>query len=145
MRETQEFEFDGLRFEFAEMPLEQTCKGAELVSELIAGAQGGSLQERVAGAAAKAISKLPALVDIFAPYCKVQGEGVGAGRLVPLAKFKGEAFNGRLDRAILFVAHCAAVEYADFLADGLERVSSGLADLVALYPSLTERLRTSGA
>jgi hypothetical protein len=144
MRETQEFEVDGLRFEFAEMPLEKTCKGAELVSELVAGAQGGTLQERVAGAAAKAISKLPALVDIFAPFCKVEGDGVGAGRKVPLGTFKGEVFNGRLDRAILFVAHCAAVEYADFLADGLERVGAGLADLVSQYPSLTARLPTSG-
>lgn len=148
MREPVEFEVDGLTFEFSEMPLPEACRGAELVAELIqaSGAQ-GDIAQRVAAAAAKALSKLPDLVKLFAPFCKVEDPSgaIGAGRRIRLAgAVEGMAFNGRIDRAVLFVANCAAAEYSDFLSEGLERVAAGLAELGSRYPSLLARIPGSG-
>jgi hypothetical protein len=142
MREPVEFELQGLTFEFSQMPLAKACAALELLSELIKGsfAAGGDFRQAVAGACSAAIGKLPALINAYAPFCKVQGEGVAAGRKVALKTFQGEAFNGRLDLAILFVANCAAIEHADFLAEGLERIAAGLAELGQRFPSLTERI-----
>lgn len=146
MREAVEFEIDGLTFEFGEMPLPQTCAGAELVSELyLAGSAGGeTVPLRIAAGAQRAIGKLPSLMAIFTPFCKVEGEGLAQGKRVKLKAFEGEVFNGRLDRALLFVANCAAVEYGDFLSEGLARVAEGLAELVVRYPSLKAPTPTSG-
>lgn len=147
MREPVNFTVDGLEFEFSEMPLPETCKGAELVGELLKGAfsAGGDLKLAIAGACSAAISKLPALVELFAPFCKVEHDEVSAGRAVKFTKeFQARAFNGKLDRAILFVANCAAVEYGDFLGAGLERVAAGLGELAQRYPSLTARSHSSG-
>ncbi len=146
MRDPAEFVIDDLTFEFREMPLSDACKALELVAELVQGALGGEdVKAAIVGALSKTISKLPALVDAFSPFCKVEGEGLAAGRRVPLKTFQGDAFNGRLDRALLFVANCAACEYSDFLGAGLERLSTGLADLVSRYPSLMARIPSSGA
>jgi hypothetical protein len=145
MREAIEFEVDGLTFEFSEMPLAKTCEGAELVSELYqAGFSGTTVPERIAAGAQRAIGKLPAMMALFVPFCKVESEGLAQGKRVKLDKFQGDVFNGRIDRALLFVANCAAIEYGDFLSEGLARVALGLAELVERYPSLTPQTPTSG-
>lgn len=145
MREPTEFEIDGLTFEFRQMPLEQACKALELVSSLAQGALvEGDMKAKIAGALAGAVGKLPALIDAFVPFCKVEGEGLAAGRRVELKAFKGDAFDGRLDRALLFVSNCAACEFGDFLGEGLERLASGLGALAARYPSLMARIPSSG-
>jgi hypothetical protein len=142
MREPVEFELQGLTFEFSQMPLAKACAALELLSELIKGAfvPGGDIRQAVAGAFATGVAKLPALIDAYAPFCKVEGERVAAGRKVALKTFQGEVFDGHMDLAILFVANCAAIEHADFLAEGLERIAAGLAELGQRFPSLTERI-----
>lgn len=146
MREPVEFEIDGVTFEFRQMPLPEACKALELVSSLLEGSlNGGDVKARIAAALARVIGQLPAMINAFAPYCQVEGEGLAAGRRVKLAgAFQGDVFNGHLDRAILFVANCIAAEFADFLVEGLQRLSTGLLELVGKFPALQAQIPGSG-
>lgn len=137
-----DFEIDGFSFELRSLPLADACRGARLVSELVGS---GLADANFAAALGSAIGRLPELVELFAPHCKVEGEGVAGGRKVALKAFVGECFDGHLDRAVLFAANCAAAEFGDFLGAGLERLGSGLAELTAKYPALKAPTPTSGA
>jgi len=147
-REPVEFEIDGLTFEFRQMPLDAACAGAELVIDLVRGGLAeGDLRVRMAAALQLALGKLPKLVATFVPYCKVEDPSgaLGAGRRVALAgAFQKEVFDGHLDRAILFVLNCAAAEFGDFLAEGLDRLMAGLEALLGRYPALMARIPGSG-
>jgi hypothetical protein len=117
MSETQ-FEIDGFTFTLRTLKLQDACRGAELT---------GALNQ---------LSRLPELLKLFAPYCTVEHETVGAGRKVPLDKFLGDVFDGHIDRAMLFAAECSAIEFGDFLGAGQERLKTGLEALAQRYPSL---------
>ncbi len=135
------FEIQGWVFELSHLELPEACRGVELVAG-VAGAGFGA--GSVAAALATSISKLPALVDLFAPCCKVQCEEFHGGKKLPLATFKSEVFSGRLDLAILFAANCAALEFGDFLGEGLSRLQSGLEELLVKFPALKAPTPSSG-
>lgn len=147
MREPQEFEIDGLTFEFRQMPLDAACAGAELVIDLVRGGlEGQDLRAKMTAALALAMAKLPKLIDTFTPFVQVEDPSgaIGAGRRVPLKSFRDQAFNGHIDRAILFVLNCAAIEFGDFLGEGVERLAAGVETLLSRYPSLLARIPGSG-
>ncbi len=137
-----DFKIDGYEFELRTLDLPDACKGVKLVGELVGPAMNATDH---ATAIAGAIGRLPELLDLFVPYCQVRGPGVAEGRRVDLKPYRGDVFNGKLDRAVLFAANCAAAEFGDFLGAGLERLGAGLADLAQRYPSLKVPTRTSGA
>ena len=137
MREPVDFEVDGHSFEFNEMPLTKSCESLQLVLELTDGVGG------LAAALGKAIGKLPALVDAFAPFCKVQGPET-ADRQLKVKDVKEALFNGRLERAILFVVNCAVAEHGDFLGAGIERLMSSVKEALEASPALRARLASFG-
>jgi hypothetical protein len=145
-RDPVEFEVDGLTFEFKQPPLSETCRSLEIVMAVLdkAGAGGETLQDKLIGALRQSIGKLPELVQMFAAFCKVEGPGIGSGRRVNLPAFAGDVFDGRLDRAVLFVFNCILVEHADFLSEKLDGLAEELGAAVARFPSLTARIRSSG-
>ena len=136
MREPQEFEIDGLTFEFRQMPLDAACAGAELVIDLVRGGlEGQDLRAKMTSALALAMAKLPKLVKTFTPY--VRYDDPASGRRVQFSDaFQKDVFDGHIDRAILFVLNCAAIEFGDFLGEGVERLAAGVEALLSRYPSL---------
>lgn len=126
------------------MPLDAACAGAELVLDLVRGGLAeGDLRSRMAAALGQALGMLPKLVATFVPYCKF--DDPASGRRVTLAgAFQKDVFDGHLDRAILFVLNCAAAEFGDFLAEGLDRLTAGLEALLGRYPALMARIPGSG-
>jgi hypothetical protein len=135
------FQIDDIEFTLKRLPLEDACKGLELVGGIAGPAMATN---DFVSAITAAVGKLPQLIALFAPHCKVQGEGIGMGGKLPLAKFVNETFNGHLDRAILFAANAAAEEYGDFLGAGIERLSAGLQEMGQRFPSLMARIPSSG-
>lgn len=137
----EEFEIDGVKFWFRRISLEDGCTGLRMVSEVMTPAFNA---KDFASALTKSIDQLPKLVDLFVPYCQVEGDGIAAGRKVQLKAFKQDAFAGHLDRALLFVANCAVIEYGDFLGERLAKLGTGLGELVQRFPSLQALIPSSG-
>lgn len=138
---TEQFDIDGVRFWFKRVSLEDGCLGLRMVSEVAAPALNA---KDFASALTKSIDQLPKLVNLFAPYCEVQGDGVAAGRKVPLKPFVQDCFAGHLDRALLFVANCAVIEYGDFLGERLTALGRGLGELAERFPALKALTPSSG-
>lgn len=137
-----DFDIDGYSFELRTLDLTDACRGVKLVGELLGPAMGAA---DLTSAISAAVGRLPELIELFTPYCKVQAADVAGGRKVDLKPFRAEVFNGHLDRAVLFAANCAAAEFGDFLGAGLERLSTGLAELAQKYPALRAQTPSSGA
>lgn len=141
---TEQFEIDGVRFWFKRVSLEDGCLSVRMLWEAMGGAAGRTVQDYVA-ALSKSIDTLPKLVHLFAGYCEVQGDsGLAGGRKVKLTPFVQDCFAGNLDRALLFVAHCSAIEHGDFLGERLLKLGRGLGELAERYPALLALIPSSG-
>lgn len=140
----EQFEIAGCKFWFKRLGFEDGCRGVRLVAEVM----GPALSARgdVAAALTASVDRLPQLVKLFAPYTQVQADDTGAGRKVPLDKFVDDCFRGRLDRAVLYVAHCAVLEFGDyFLVERAESIGTQFSALLERFPSLQALLKPSSS
>lgn len=140
---TEHFQVGDVRFWFKRVSLEDGCLSLRLLGESMGMAAGRTLPDYVA-ALTRSIDRVPQLVALFAGYCEVEGPGIGAGRRVALKPFIQETFAGHIDRALLFIANCSAIEHADFLDDRLLGLGAGVADLVQRFPALAALIPSSG-
>jgi hypothetical protein len=113
------FELDGKTYQVARLKVRDSLAGLKLVGKVLlpAIAEGASAPKgHLGGAIAKAVEGLdclPALLDLFVPVTKFTGP---TGSLVDLSAFVEDAFGGRPDLCVEFIARAVQAEYSGFLA-----------------------------
>lgn len=140
-----EFEIDGIRFELKRLKYAEASRGLALLAEVLGPAlnefRTGAVIAQLIPAVGRGIGRLPELVRLFTPVTRFRHE---SGRMLDFSEaFAEDVFgDGRIDRAIEYVANCVHAEYSHFLLGGAAQLGERLAKL---FPSQTEPTQSSGA
>lgn len=113
MTATTAFMLDGKAFELRPLPLDESCRGLELLATVLGPAFGSASDAQAIALALTKAGELPKLVGLFAKHTRFDRQNDGV--MTALAPFVGDVFERRLDLALLFVAHAVKAEYAAFL------------------------------